>query len=120
MILSEKSATFRDRAPGSGNGLQTTFQESRPNGNTKRVFTPERKNCSNGVHAAFTGRGLRFSQWDKRHFASAREIETMSILNTLNQRLAAIRSFMWPQYQPERYYMRGPGPACAKRNQTLH
>ena len=39
----------------------------------------------------------------------------MSILNTFNQRLAAIRSFMWPQYQPERYYMRGPGPACARR-----
>lgn len=32
---------------------------------------------------------------------------------------AAIREFITPTYRPERYYMRGPGPACARRGTTL-
>ncbi len=28
---------------------------------------------------------------------------------------AAIRNFIAPRYRPERHYMRGPGPACARR-----
>lgn len=27
----------------------------------------------------------------------------------------AIREFVVPSYRPERHYMRGPGPACARR-----
>ena len=27
----------------------------------------------------------------------------------------AVREFLMPSYRPERYYMRGPGPACARR-----
>jgi hypothetical protein len=27
----------------------------------------------------------------------------------------AIREFIAPTYRPERHYMRGPGPACARR-----
>lgn len=27
----------------------------------------------------------------------------------------AIREFIAPSYRPERHYMRGPGPACARR-----
>ena len=27
----------------------------------------------------------------------------------------AIREFVMPTYRPERHYMRGPGPACARR-----
>jgi hypothetical protein len=27
----------------------------------------------------------------------------------------AIREFVVPTYRPERHYMRGPGPACARR-----
>jgi hypothetical protein len=27
----------------------------------------------------------------------------------------AVREFVAPTYRPERHYMRGPGPACAKR-----
>lgn len=27
----------------------------------------------------------------------------------------AVREFVAPTYQPERHYMRGPGPACARR-----
>ncbi|WP_274533406.1 hypothetical protein [Fulvimarina pelagi] len=26
-----------------------------------------------------------------------------------------IAAFIHPTYRPERYYMRGPGPACARR-----
>ena len=29
---------------------------------------------------------------------------------------SAIREFVSPTYRPERHYMRGPGPACARRN----
>jgi hypothetical protein len=32
---------------------------------------------------------------------------------------AAIREFVSPTYRPERYYMRGPGPACARRSHSL-
>ncbi|MBE1707438.1 MULTISPECIES: hypothetical protein [Mesorhizobium] len=32
---------------------------------------------------------------------------------------AAIREFVAPTYRPERYYMRGPGPACARRGTSL-
>ena len=28
----------------------------------------------------------------------------------------AIREFLVPSYRPERHYMRGPGPACARRS----
>ena len=28
---------------------------------------------------------------------------------------ASIREFIVPSYHPERHYMRGPGPACARR-----
>ncbi|MCO5073446.1 MAG: hypothetical protein M9944_19795 [Rhizobiaceae bacterium] len=27
----------------------------------------------------------------------------------------AFRDFVSPSYRPERHYMRGPGPACARR-----
>ena len=29
--------------------------------------------------------------------------------------LVAVREFLVPSYRPERHYMRGPGPACARR-----
>ncbi|MHA6684931.1 hypothetical protein [Mesorhizobium sp. A556] len=32
---------------------------------------------------------------------------------------AAIREFVSPTYRPERYYMRGPGPACARSGHSL-
>jgi hypothetical protein len=32
--------------------------------------------------------------------------------------LTALREFVAPSYRPERHYMRGPGPACARR-QTI-
>lgn len=28
---------------------------------------------------------------------------------------AVLREFIAPTYRPERHYMRGPGPACARR-----
>ena len=31
----------------------------------------------------------------------------------------AIREFVAPTYRPERYYMRGPGPACARRGAAM-
>lgn len=35
---------------------------------------------------------------------------------TLSDIFCAIREFLRPSYQPERHYMRGPGPACARRS----
>jgi hypothetical protein len=33
--------------------------------------------------------------------------------------VSAFREFVAPQYRPELYYMRGPGPACARRVKSL-
>ncbi|MEO3386968.1 hypothetical protein [Mesorhizobium sp. CAU 1741] len=38
----------------------------------------------------------------------------MSIWVHIVSRLVALREFLAPSYRPERYYMRGPGPACAR------
>jgi hypothetical protein len=43
----------------------------------------------------------------------------MNFLTHLIGYAAAIREFVAPTYRPERYYMRGPGPACARRGHTL-
>ncbi len=43
----------------------------------------------------------------------------MTIWNQIAGYAAAIREFVAPTYRPERYYMRGPGPACARRGSTL-
>ena len=43
----------------------------------------------------------------------------MRILKHIAFYVAAIREFVAPTYRPERYYMRGPGPACARRGSTL-
>jgi hypothetical protein len=39
----------------------------------------------------------------------------MAYVRAFEHGLSAIRNFIWPDYQPERHYMRGPGPACARR-----
>jgi hypothetical protein len=33
----------------------------------------------------------------------------------LRKAVSAVREFLIPSYHPERHYMRGPGPACARR-----
>jgi hypothetical protein len=43
----------------------------------------------------------------------------MAIFNQLRGYAATLREFIAPTYRPERYYMRGPGPACARRNHRL-
>ncbi len=40
---------------------------------------------------------------------------TMNFWTHLTGYAAAIREFVAPTYRPERHYMRGPGPACARR-----
>jgi hypothetical protein len=39
----------------------------------------------------------------------------MTVFTALLRYACAVREFVAPSYRPERYYMRGPGPACAKR-----
>ena len=39
----------------------------------------------------------------------------MNIWAQLAHYASALREFVAPTYRPERYYMRGPGPACARR-----
>ncbi|MFA6155733.1 hypothetical protein [Mesorhizobium sp.] len=43
----------------------------------------------------------------------------MNFLTHIIGYAAAIREFVSPTYRPERYYMRGPGPACARRGNSL-
>ncbi|MBN9070719.1 MAG: hypothetical protein J0H34_03785 [Rhizobiales bacterium] len=39
----------------------------------------------------------------------------MAFLLNLSHYATALREFVVPTYRPERHYMRGPGPACARR-----
>ncbi len=39
----------------------------------------------------------------------------MTILHHIAHFAVAFREFVAPTYRPERHYMRGPGPACARR-----
>ena len=43
----------------------------------------------------------------------------MTFIGKLTVCASAIREFIAPTYRPERYYMRGPGPACARRGNSL-
>ncbi|WP_164481566.1 hypothetical protein [Nitratireductor soli] len=44
----------------------------------------------------------------------------MGLLGPLVRIVSLIRGFLAPRYHPERHYMRGPGPACAKRGGSAH
>lgn len=39
----------------------------------------------------------------------------MTIWSRIRYCAEALREFVAPSYRPERHYMRGPGPACARR-----
>jgi hypothetical protein len=39
----------------------------------------------------------------------------MEIWARVAQLATRLREFVVPTYRPERHYMRGPGPACARR-----
>ncbi len=39
----------------------------------------------------------------------------MELLAPITQLASAFRDFVAPRYRPELYYMRGPGPAYARR-----
>lgn len=40
---------------------------------------------------------------------------TMALRRHIKGFAFALREFIAPTYRPERHYMRGPGPACARR-----
>jgi hypothetical protein len=42
----------------------------------------------------------------------------MSLFATMGRYASLMRDFLAPRYHPERHYMRGPGPACARRHHT--
>jgi hypothetical protein len=37
------------------------------------------------------------------------------MITRLRKAVVSVREFLAPSYHPERHYMRGPGPACARR-----
>lgn len=39
----------------------------------------------------------------------------MTLSMQLTRIATRLRHFWKPRYHPERYYMRGPGPACSRR-----
>lgn len=41
---------------------------------------------------------------------------TMKLFTKISECAIAMREFVAPTYHPERHYMRGPGPACARRD----
>lgn len=42
----------------------------------------------------------------------------MDFWTSIVKYVRSIREFVAPSYRPERHYMRGPGPACARRMGT--
>ncbi|WP_167591836.1 hypothetical protein [Jiella endophytica] len=40
----------------------------------------------------------------------------MTGTNLILSMLRAVSEFIHPTYRPERHYMRGPGPACARKS----
>lgn len=40
----------------------------------------------------------------------------MKLIAKISDCAIAMREFVAPTYHPERHYMRGPGPACARRD----
>lgn len=44
----------------------------------------------------------------------------MGLVKLLIGCLKAVRGLFAPRYHPERHYMRGPGPACQKRDDRGH
>ena len=42
----------------------------------------------------------------------------MEFWSQFTHRIADLREFVVPTYHPERHYMRGPGPACARAQGT--
>jgi hypothetical protein len=40
----------------------------------------------------------------------------MKLIKRLREIAFAAREFVVPSYQPELHYMRGPGPACARKS----
>lgn len=38
----------------------------------------------------------------------------MKLLAHIKKTILGVREFIAPSYRPERHYMRGPGPACAR------
>ena len=40
----------------------------------------------------------------------------MDLLKRVAHCAVALREFLAPSYHPERHYMRGPGPACQRRD----
>jgi hypothetical protein len=55
----------------------------------------------------------------KGHPKPGQGLGTMRFINHIVGYAAAIREFVSPTYRPERYYMRGPGPACARRSHSF-
>lgn len=43
----------------------------------------------------------------------------MKFLAHIRKTILGVREFLVPSYRPERHYMRGPGPACARRAKRL-
>jgi len=41
-------------------------------------------------------------------------LKSMTIAARIFTIALSVREFLVPTYRPERYYMRGPGPACAR------
>ncbi|MER9166455.1 hypothetical protein NKI12_03565 [Mesorhizobium australicum] len=81
----------------------------------RRVFDRKLTSRSLSIHASM----LSFPHFGRDVRKSGQGPDKMNFLTQLIGYAAAIREFVAPTYRPERYYMRGPGPACARRGTSL-
>ena len=53
---------------------------------------------------------------NRKGHPSDRDVGTMALFKRLRRLARATKEFVAPSYHPEIYYMRGPGPACARKS----
>jgi hypothetical protein len=52
---------------------------------------------------------------NRKGHPSDRDVKTMTFFKRMREFARAAKEFVAPSYHPEMHYMRGPGPACARR-----
>ena len=73
-----------------------------------RAITPELNNAFTG----YSWLGARVQVLGEGICKTGHRV--MSIWALFINSVVAVREFLAPSYKPERHYMRGPGPACAR------
>jgi hypothetical protein len=101
----------------SQSGIRSKAGKWRRNSSSKPHLSNEASDFRSGVNMSFTDdSSLPATVLPQSDATSEGQgFTAMTIWTHLTTCAVAIREFVAPTYRPERHYMRGPGPACARR-----